>query len=887
MRYALMWVVIASVTVRSPDVRRPVDTESMCEAERKEFHESSLAVRGQGSQTRERLLGVLEQILETHRESAPICTGRLTENKAYLLILDGRLQEADRVIERYLASPSISDPMPGNRGVSESRVMLYIQRGYVLSEIGETVEGARSYYEAASRAFTVPAHVGSRALAEAASTARILGDHAASSDYIDATLQLIADSASTNKRLGASLGLVLTSRAILTEQMMEGQPGDSLWHQEARSLLTHSDRALDALSNEGQSEGFRAVALSLRALALAMDDRFEAANAAIATAHASAARVGSMLPVALHAVWMMESRVCSLQGNADCARQSASRAIEDALSRSDLEGEAAAIERLASVEENVENWEVALELYKQAVQRQEVYRDRLGLQDWSTSAFAKVQHPYRGLVRVYLAMGQTEKAFAALDATRARYLQDLTQHHSIRRALDDRKRGIVDSLSSRLVEARMELYREQMLDQRSAWTSRISRLQSELEAITGTRRGDPGLEVGALQRRLAEDSRTLVTYAVDAEGSTVFVVRPDTVVPVPLRVSPRELADGLERIGSPWRDDVEADPKFSLSALHSLYQTLWRPIEHLLETSSILLIPDATTSTVPFAALTSEPATDYEFARYLVKDYSIGYDVSASLAARSTTSNQDRTTALLMGREAFDGSMWNTRLPTLEHVADELRGAQKAIGGVKLLGESATETEFYERARTASVVHLASHAEANATFPLSSKIELGSDASTDGTLHLYEIMETTLNADLVVLSGCSTGKGRAIQGEGMVGLQYGMRAAGASSAVATLWPLSDKASATLMTSFYQALANGDSKDRAMRKAQLYYIESNAGIQASPFFWAAPVLSGDMAPLREQLSVWWKVVGAALMAGLVGIAWSLYRTQRNVRLQRPV
>ena len=41
---------------------------------------------------------------------------------------------------------------------------------------------------------------------------------------------------------------------------------------------------------------------------------------------------------------------------------------------------------------------------------------------------------------------------------------------------------------------------------------------------------------------------------------------------------------------------------------------------------------------------------------------------------------------------------------------------------------------------------------------------------TDGILHLYDVFNLKLAADFVVLSGCQTGLGRAILGEGLVGL---------------------------------------------------------------------------------------------------------------------
>ncbi len=218
----------------------------------------------------------------------------------------------------------------------------------------------------------------------------------------------------------------------------------------------------------------------------------------------------------------------------------------------------------------------------------------------------------------------------------------------------------------------------------------------------------------------------------------------------------------------------------------------------------------------------------------------------------------------------------------------EIGNVRRAFGGTELIDDEATETAFYAAAQTAPVIHLASHAEANLSFPLSSKIELEEDGEQDGTLYLYEILETTLQAQMVVLSGCSTGRGRMLAGEGIVGLQYGMRAAGAESTVATLWPVADQASATMMSYFYKALANGQAKDRAMQTAQQEYLATHSGIRASPFFWAAPVVSGNTAPLRTKTMNWAFMTWTLLLAATVlGIAWMTYRIRLNGLAKQPL
>jgi CHAT domain-containing protein len=62
-----------------------------------------------------------------------------------------------------------------------------------------------------------------------------------------------------------------------------------------------------------------------------------------------------------------------------------------------------------------------------------------------------------------------------------------------------------------------------------------------------------------------------------------------------------------------------------------------------------------------------------------------------------------------------------------------------------------------------------------------------------------------LDADLVVLSACESGLGRAAGGEGYLGFAQPLFAKGARSLVLSLWKVDDDATALLMTRFYQNL----------------------------------------------------------------------------------
>jgi CHAT domain-containing protein len=117
-------------------------------------------------------------------------------------------------------------------------------------------------------------------------------------------------------------------------------------------------------------------------------------------------------------------------------------------------------------------------------------------------------------------------------------------------------------------------------------------------------------------------------------------------------------------------------------------------------------------------------------------------------------------------------------------------------------------------------------------------------------LQAWEIFEAMhLDTDLVTLSGCDTGSGRVLAGEGIIGLTRAFRYAGARSLLASLWKVPDESTARLMVDFYRHLERGAAKDEALRRAQLVLLrDPDQPAWHQPYFWAAFQLSGDPRPL---------------------------------------
>ena len=95
------------------------------------------------------------------------------------------------------------------------------------------------------------------------------------------------------------------------------------------------------------------------------------------------------------------------------------------------------------------------------------------------------------------------------------------------------------------------------------------------------------------------------------------------------------------------------------------------------------------------------------------------------------------------------------------------------------------------------------------------------------------------NTDMVVLSACQTGQGKATS-EGLYGLQRAFKKAGVGTIVMSLWSVSDKTTSEFMTTFYERLAdkkNAWNKRKAFEEAKEIIRQRHP----DPYYWAAFVM----------------------------------------------
>jgi CHAT domain-containing protein len=116
---------------------------------------------------------------------------------------------------------------------------------------------------------------------------------------------------------------------------------------------------------------------------------------------------------------------------------------------------------------------------------------------------------------------------------------------------------------------------------------------------------------------------------------------------------------------------------------------------------------------------------------------------------------------------------------------------------------------------------------------------LADDLDNSGLLTSDEIEASRFFNDLVVISGCETGRGEMLKGEGLLSVARGFLERGAGATIATRWPVSDRANAEFMALFYSAVAEGLSIPASLQSAQSTLRQMPR--YKKPYYWAAFVL----------------------------------------------
>jgi len=339
-------------------------------------------------------------------------------------------------------------------------------------------------------------------------------------------------------------------------------------------------------------------------------------------------------------------------------------------------------------------------------------------------------------------------------------------------------------------------------------------------------------------------------------------------------------------------DEQAAYTQFTKEA-YWFYRTFLAKSLKKVKAKKLIIIPDNVLGYIPFEAVLTKKARqndDYKSLAYLLNDYTINYNYSATLwkdnlqsasqsnnrqlLAMAATYNQKAGLSKLRDRATVNR---RKKLLPIPATKDEINKLAEDYKGRFLHAEAANEGFFKQNAKDYSVIHLAMHGLVNQHQPMLSSLAFTEDLDSleDNFLEAHEIAHLNLNADLLVLSACETGYGKFQQGEGVLSLARSFMYAGVPSLIMSLWQVNDYATAMVMELFYANLARGLHKDEALRQAKLQYIDKAEGASVHPAFWSAFVQLGDNRPVALKTKgigfMWW-ALGGGLFLLCIGLLW---------------
>jgi CHAT domain-containing protein len=286
------------------------------------------------------------------------------------------------------------------------------------------------------------------------------------------------------------------------------------------------------------------------------------------------------------------------------------------------------------------------------------------------------------------------------------------------------------------------------------------------------------------------------------------------------------------------------DDRPQLPGFQSLYQVLIAPIADQLPTDPtqrVILLPQGPLFLVPFAAL-QQPS-----GKYLIEQHTLLTAPSIqALGLLDRAPQKSSGTPLVVGNPLMPVVRVTagappeplSRLPGAER---EAQAIAQLLQTAALTGSAATETAVLQRMPQASLIHLATHGLLDdfQGLGMPGAIALAPTTGADGLLTAEEILNLRLQAELVVLSACNTGRGT-ITGDGVLGLSRALLSAGVPRVLVSLWAVPDAPTATLMTEFYQNQQKRLDPATALRQAMLTAMQQ----YPNPSDWAAFTLVGS-------------------------------------------
>ena len=316
---------------------------------------------------------------------------------------------------------------------------------------------------------------------------------------------------------------------------------------------------------------------------------------------------------------------------------------------------------------------------------------------------------------------------------------------------------------------------------------------------------------------------------------------------VPTRAIELGTQVAIDRLVEGWRGATRGSPRTSGSmepAAQALFENVWRPIAEALPagTQRIFFSPDG-------------------------RMLRVNWPLIAELGAATQSLSTIPSWSLLIGMRRYDTPKASpramlatapnfgvgSRFPPVEaspQIDAYLRGAGLQVDA--LSADDATKASVSAGIQRSQISVLLSHGttpqntyDSLSTFLDRTYLALSrANVDPDARLSATEFARLDLRGTkLLVLAACRLGDGAVLEGQGVIGFPLALAAAGAPTALVSLWPAPNDASTSLLIETFveQVMAKNATYAEALRTAQ---AKVRAEYPSEPMRWAGWTITGD-------------------------------------------
>ena len=304
-----------------------------------------------------------------------------------------------------------------------------------------------------------------------------------------------------------------------------------------------------------------------------------------------------------------------------------------------------------------------------------------------------------------------------------------------------------------------------------------------------------------------------------------------------------KIANLTEKINAYEEAIQNSDIKKYTTFAFEFYSSLVRDHIYSDSISHLTIIPSKSISFLSFDTFLTTKASNLEYNHldYLILEKSVCYKNSIE----NPNKNQEKA------KEAYLGicpDFSNTNKNNLSGAYNEVKAISSQYGGTLLPKEGITKQNLLAKLPNYQIIHFATHTNINTITPQYSSLLIMSDSTKENKLFAYEIQSSKLNADLVILSACSSGVGKLKNGEGLGSIGRCFNYAGAKSVILGLWDLPDFSTAKIIEYFFSKI-DVLNKAEALKSAKVKYLESADEYTSNPIYWAGLILIGENTSLK--------------------------------------